>query len=157
MRSRSDDPDPVLGIPASPASASPHGPPVAQPAAENDARRGRAPRRRSRPWSVLDLVWSFGDYSSARWSARFRIEPFIVVAAHDGVVLNQFLLDLTKAILDGRGWEVLLRRTRFDGSCYVITDTYPRSEPRSDDPVASRPLPFPSGGARAPRPQFPAA
>ena len=123
-----------------------------------DGLRIRAPRRRSKPWSVLDLIWSFGDYSSLSWSAKFRIEPSIVVAAHDGVTLNQFLLDLTKAILDGQGWEVLHSRTRFDGSCYVIADTRAQSfGSGSNHPDPRRQLPCPSAGSPASTRHFPAA
>src|SRR6185437_13184180 len=127
MRPRSGDLDFVMGTPASPSSKAPHGKYAAQPGSTNDGRRGRAPRRRSRSWSILDLIWSFGDYSSLSWSAKLRIEPRIVVAAHDGELLGQFLLELTKAILDGQGWELLLRCTRFDGSSYVVTNNSPHS------------------------------
>jgi hypothetical protein len=147
MRARSGDPDPVLGIPKSTPSEPSHSAPPARPTLTNDGRPGRTPRRRSRPWSVLDLIWSFGDYSHLSWSAKFRLEPSIVVAAHDGDLLGQFVLDLTKAILDGQGWEFLLRRTRFDGSCYVVTDTRPRSsELGPEDQSARQQPPFPSGG-----------
>jgi hypothetical protein len=81
--------------------------------------------RTSRPkrWSVLDLIWAFGDYGS-NWSATFKADSSVVVAAHDGEVLGQFVLDLTKAILSGLGWEFLSRHTRFDGCCYVVASDY---------------------------------
>src|SRR6185437_6590545 len=94
MRPRSGDFDSVIGTPESFSSTTAHGEHAAQQRSTNEGRRGRAPRRRSRSWSILDLIWSFGDYSSLSWSAKLRIEPRIVVAAHDGELLGQFLLEL---------------------------------------------------------------
>lgn len=157
MRARSDETDSGLTIPEPLPSDALRGTTRTPSASDSAAQVGRLPRRRSRPWSVLDLIWSFGDYSSTDWSAKSRIEPSIVVAAHDGVTLNQFLIDLTKAILDGQGWEFLLHYTRFDGSCYVLAETrsqYP--DPGSEDPDGEQQPPFRSGDNRATR-RFPAA
>lgn len=108
---------------SSPAPASP--PRGRDPGASGaDATRREQGRRRTKPWSVLDLIWTFGDCGRFNWSATFKIDGSVVVA-HDGIVLDQFILDLTKAILNGLGREYLRDHTRFDGRCYVVNHGYP--------------------------------
>ena len=101
----------------------------------------RSPIRSSRPkrWSVLDFIWAFGDYGS-KWSAIFKADSSVIVAAHDGEVLGQFVLDLTKAILNGLGREFLSRYTQFDGCRYVVAADYQLiagSEPEAGDAAAT--------------------
>lgn len=101
----------------------------------------RSPIRNSRPkrWSVLDFIWAFGDYGS-KWSAIFKADSSVIVAAHDGEVLGQFVLDLTKAILNGLGREFLSRHAQFDGCRYVVAADYQLiagSEPEAGDAAAT--------------------
>lgn len=134
--------------PASPAEVPTPGPITA--GSSKDASSGRpiaaadqrSPIRSSRPkrWSVLDFIWAFGDYGS-KWSATFKADSSVVVSAHDGVVLGQFVLDLTKAILNGLGREFLSRHTQFDGCRYVVAADYQliaESEPEAGDGAATR-------------------
>jgi hypothetical protein len=74
-------------------------------------------------WSVLDLIWTFGD-RPGDWSAMFKLDTSVVVVARDGVVLDRFLRDLTKAILNGLGWEFLHCHASFHGGRHVIHDDY---------------------------------
>ena len=87
-------------------------------------RRVHGRRRRPKPWSVLDLIWTLGDYGNGNWSATLKLDDSVVVVAHDGGVLGQFLLDLTKAILNGLGKDYLRRHTHLDRGRYVIPDDY---------------------------------
>ena len=55
---------------------------------------------------LLDLIWKI-NCRRENWSATLRSNPSIVVTAGTGDELAQVTRDLTMAILEGRGTEVL--------------------------------------------------